>query len=72
VHPDFQGRGIGAKLLARICGLADDSSQDVYLEATPAGLELYQKAGFESLGKITLFDGEYSLTCMLRKPGSAS
>jgi ribosomal protein S18 acetylase RimI-like enzyme len=72
VHPDFQGRGIGGELLDRICSLADDSSQDVYLEATPAGLKLYQKAGFESLGEITLFDGEYSLTCMLRKPGPAS
>jgi ribosomal protein S18 acetylase RimI-like enzyme len=72
VHPDYQGRGIGGKLLARICSLADDSCQDVYLEATPAGLKLYQKAGFEGLGRMTLFDGEYSLTCMLRKPVSGS
>jgi ribosomal protein S18 acetylase RimI-like enzyme len=72
VHPDFQGQGIGVRLLAEICGLADSSNQDVYLEATPAGLRLYQKTGFESLGEITIFEGEYSLTCMLRKPASAS
>jgi ribosomal protein S18 acetylase RimI-like enzyme len=72
VHPDFQGQGIGRELLAEICNLADKSSQDVYLESTPAGLKLYQKTGFESLGYIAFFDGEYSLTCMLRKPKLAA
>lgn len=72
VHPDFQGQGIGSKLLAEVCILADRWSQDIYLEATPAGLKLYQNTGFESVGEITLFDGEYCLTCMMRKACLAS
>jgi ribosomal protein S18 acetylase RimI-like enzyme len=71
VHPDFQAQGIGSKLLAEICHLADSSSQDVYLESTPVGLKLYQNTGFESLGVI-FFEGEYCLTCMLRKADLAS
>jgi predicted N-acetyltransferase YhbS len=72
VHPDFQYQGIGRKLLAEVCSLADESSQDIYLESTPTGLKLYQNTGFESLGSIALFGGEYSWTWMLRKPKLAA
>lgn len=71
VHPDFQAQGIGRKLLAEVCRLVDESSQDFYLESTPVGLKLYQNAGFESLGNI-FFEGEYCLACMLRKANLAS
>jgi len=70
VHPDYQGRGIGSKLLAEICRLADKDSQDVYLESSPSGTKLYSNAGFESVGEIDLLEGRYVLACMLRKAGS--
>jgi ribosomal protein S18 acetylase RimI-like enzyme len=72
VHPDYQGQGIGSNLLAEICNLADKSSQDIYLESTPAGLRLYQKTGFESLETWELFDRGYRLTFMLRKSSPVS
>ena len=71
VHPAYQAQGIGSKLLAEVCHLADKSSQDFYLESTPVGMKLYRNAGFESLGNI-FFGGEYCLTCMLRKADSDS
>jgi len=70
VHPDYQGRGIGSKLLAEICRLADEVGQDVYLESSPAGTKLYLNAGFVRVGDIDLQEGRYVLACMLRKAGS--
>jgi ribosomal protein S18 acetylase RimI-like enzyme len=70
VHPDYQGRGIGTRLLAEICCLADKAGQDVYLDASPAGTKLYLNAGFEKVGEIDIQDGRYVLACMLRKAGS--
>jgi ribosomal protein S18 acetylase RimI-like enzyme len=72
VHPDFQRQGIGSKLLAEVCKLADESGQDIYLESTPAGLKLYQNTGFVSLESVELFDGEYCVTSMLRKSSPVS
>jgi len=73
VDPKFQGRGIGLKLLEYGFRIVDKSGQDLYLESTPGGKRLYQKAGFETLDSLdlssfNLLDGEYTLTAMLRKP----
>lgn len=68
VHPSQQGRGIGRKLLDAICELADKAGQDVYLEASPAGRRLYEKAGFEVLQEKTLLGGPGpDMTAMLRR-----
>jgi GNAT superfamily N-acetyltransferase len=69
VHPEYQGRGIGSRLLSKICVLADKTGQDVYLEATPAGTKLYLNAGFQPVGDISFLDGEYVIICMLKKAG---
>lgn len=65
VHPEYQGRGIGRRLLAEICALASEAAQRVYLESSPAGTKLYLNAGFEEIGRIEFLDGQYILTCML-------
>jgi len=70
VHPDHQRRGIGSKLLAEVCRLADKDCQDVYLESSPSGAKLYLNAGFERIGEIDLLEGRYVVACMLRKAGS--
>jgi GNAT superfamily N-acetyltransferase len=70
VHPDYQGRGIGSRLLAEVCRLADKAGQDIYLESSPVGTKLYLNAGFERIGNIDLQEGQYVLACMLRKAGS--
>lgn len=71
VHPEYQGRGIGSKLLVEICALASKAGQRVYLESSPAGTKLYLNAGFEEIGKIEFLDGQYVLICMLWKADSA-
>lgn len=70
VHPDYQRRGIGSRLLAEVCSLTDKAGQDVYLESSPSGMKLYLNAGFDRIGEIDLLDGNYILGCMLRKGGS--
>lgn len=70
VRPDYQGRGIGSRLLAEIRTLANKANEDVYLEASPAGTKLYLNAGFEKIGEIEILEGQYVLGCMLRKAGS--
>ena len=69
VHPEYQGRGIGSRLLAEICTRANTANEDVYLEASPAGTKLYLNAGFEKIGEIEILKGQYVLGCMLLKAG---
>jgi GNAT superfamily N-acetyltransferase len=71
VHPDYQRRGIGTKLLAEVCSLADKVGQDIYLESSPRGTKLYLNAGFDRIGDIEMLDGAYVIVCMLRKAGAA-
>ncbi|KAK4053094.1 hypothetical protein OIV83_001829 [Microbotryomycetes sp. JL201] len=56
VLPQYQGRGIGSKLLQEVIDLADATtpSTPIYLEASKEGAPLYAKRGFEAVG-----DSEY-------------
>jgi hypothetical protein len=48
---------------------ADQAEEDVILEASPAGINLYRSCGFTLLEKITLDDeGKIEFTVMLRHP----
>jgi ribosomal protein S18 acetylase RimI-like enzyme len=67
VDPDYHGQGIAKRLLQKLCEIADEARQDIYLESTTAARTLYKNAGFEVLGELVLLDGEYLLTSMLRK-----
>lgn len=69
VHPACQGRGIGKRLLNRAMREADKVGQDVILEASTAGINLYRSCGFTLLEKILLDDeGKLEFTVMLRHP----
>ncbi|KAL3131280.1 hypothetical protein ABBQ38_000574 [Trebouxia sp. C0009 RCD-2024] len=46
VRPDMQRQGLGGLLLAAMCSVADEERKWCYLEATHAGIGLYQKHGF--------------------------
>lgn len=70
VHPEYQGLGIGSRLLAEICALPKKSGHGVYLESSPAGTKLYLNAEFEEIGSIGFMNGQYVLTCMLWKADS--
>jgi ribosomal protein S18 acetylase RimI-like enzyme len=48
--PRAQGQGAGTALLAHGCEMADREGLEAYLEASPSGLKLYEKYGFEKVG----------------------
>jgi len=68
VHDDWQGKGIGSKLLAAALDLADNWFNLNRIELTvfadnEAGLQLYKRCGFEIEGthkNYAFRDGEYA------------
>ncbi|KAJ3558634.1 hypothetical protein NPX13_g9671 [Xylaria arbuscula] len=48
----YHGRGLGAALLYPVLEIADKEGLTAYLEATQAGLKLYQNLGFETVDKL--------------------
>jgi ribosomal protein S18 acetylase RimI-like enzyme len=72
VDPEYQGHGIARRMMQKLCELADEAGQDIYLESTTAGLPLYKRAGFEVLGELSMLDGEYLMSSMLRKPKTSA
>lgn len=57
VHPDYRQRGIGRALLTRcISCLQAQSVRCLKLDATPAGLPLYQSLGFETEWALTRWE----------------
>lgn len=52
VHPDYQGKGLGSRLLKHGLDLADAEGRVVYIEATAAGYPVYAKLGFEEIDAI--------------------
>ena len=68
VDPFFQGRGMGAALLKHAARRFDEAGETAYLEATnPKSVGLYERAGFELLGRIQQGDSP-TLFPMLRRP----
>ena len=71
VHPEFQRKGVGTKLLDWGLERARERGQKVYLEATEFGIALYINKGFKELGEIVLGDREVVLPCMIWDPATA-
>ncbi|KAJ5621039.1 acyl-CoA N-acyltransferase [Penicillium lagena] len=65
VNPLYQRRGIGSMLMQWACEEADKAHRDGILLASPAGIQLYTKFGFEKVGEVRTAKG--SLHSMLRK-----
>lgn len=67
VYPDCEGRGVGTRLLQAALQEAESRGFGcAFAECTgPASRRLHEKAGFKSIGSISvsrfLFDGEYPL-----------
>jgi ribosomal protein S18 acetylase RimI-like enzyme len=72
VDPEYQGQGVGKRLLQRGLEAVDKADQTVFLEATNAGSKLYLNAGFEVLEEFSLLDGRYKLGVMIRHPKQTS
>ena len=67
VHPEFQKKGIARSIVDAITTLARERHQDVYLVSSPAGMRLYETAGFEKLKDFDVLGGRYLYTSMLFK-----
>jgi GNAT superfamily N-acetyltransferase len=68
VGPASQGRGVGSELLRAMLDACDSDQVLAYLEATsPRNVALYQRHGFEALGRIQVADCP-AIVPMLRRP----
>lgn len=75
VSKTHQRQGLGALLLEEGLALADRDNARTYLEASPAGLKLYQKHGWKDIDQFVLDlklyggKGTHTEICMTREPG---
>ncbi|GLA38555.1 hypothetical protein AnigIFM63309_005852 [Aspergillus niger] len=65
-HPQFNGRGIGSRLLRWGLDRADEKGVPTFLASTPAGRPLYEKYGFEAVEEYEVIPG-YFQASMLRE-----
>ncbi|KAI5867563.1 acyl-CoA N-acyltransferase [Durotheca rogersii] len=65
VHPDHQRQGLGSKMLERVCEEIDRLGWPAFVMASPAGVRLYAKFGFDIVGRVETSEGEF--TSMLRQ-----
>ncbi|MDX2272460.1 MAG: GNAT family N-acetyltransferase [Cyanobacteriota bacterium] len=69
VHPDYQGQGIGKKLLKPILKLSEQQGIPCCLEtSTLAAMRFYQRQGFAQTVRLHLNDEELSYWQMERSP----
>ena len=77
VNPKYQGHGVGAKLLKVVTDDADRQRIPCWLFARPAGLKLYERVGFVTVGITSMDDPEDNFVCpethsMIRLPNKLS
>ena len=66
VLPAYRGRGVALTLIKRGLELVDHAGEDVFLEATPVAVKLYEQQGFARIGDLEIPDG-YHMPIMLRR-----
>ena len=68
VEPNAQGRGLGGALMRHATARADEDGRLAYLESSNSrNISLYERHGFEVMGKIQIGAGPL-VTPMLRRP----
>ena len=73
VSPDHQRHGIGSLLLKEGLAIADKANARTYLEASSAGVGLYQRHGWKVIDKLQIDlaafggSGKHSETFMIRE-----
>lgn len=70
-HEEHQGRGAGKMLMRYGVEQADKMQADIYVEASPPGVPLYQRFGFKEVGRVTVLDGLHTELFMFRESPSA-
>ena len=68
----YKGRGVGSKMLKRACEIADETGDDVFVQANESAIGFYEKFGFKNEGEV-LMPGEvkYLETLMVRRYNKA-
>jgi len=57
VEPEFQGKGLGRRLLGHFCALVDSAGEAAYVTTDgPANVGLYEGYGFKVIREVSLFD----------------
>ncbi|KAJ5781199.1 Acyl-CoA N-acyltransferase [Penicillium paradoxum] len=67
VHPAYNGKGLGTRLLKWGIERADAQGVETYLSASPAGKPLYEKYGFRGVDIFSPYP-DYVQTAMIRAP----
>lgn len=68
VDPNYQRRGIGAKLVEQGLSMAREGGLPMVLEATVAGKGLYVKLGFKQIRKLEIEGLRDGIVTMLWEP----
>ena len=78
VHPSYHRLGLGTKLILPGLVDADRAGAQTYVEASPAGLPLYLRHGWEQVDEMVLDmrpyggDGMEHQPFLMREPGAGS
>lgn len=76
VHPDYQRKGLGSRLLRIGLDAADRDNAEAFLIATAKGAPLYSKMGFREVDRLEVNTKSYggegivSYLSMIRKPSA--
>lgn len=65
VHPSHQRQGFGSKMFERVCNEIDRLGWPAFVMASPAGVRLYAKFGFDVVGTVVTSEGAF--TSMFRQ-----
>ncbi|KPM37937.1 hypothetical protein AK830_g8614 [Neonectria ditissima] len=65
VQPDHQRQGLGYKMMERVCEEIDKLGWPAFVMASPAGVQLYAKFGFDAVGRVETSEGAF--TSMFRQ-----
>ena len=60
MHPDHQHQGLGSKMLERVCDEIDRLEWPAFVMASPAGVRLYAKFGFDVVGGVKTSEGAFT------------
>ena len=74
--PEYRRKGIGSQLLRRGLEEADEKGYESWINASPQGLALYKRHGWEEVGFVDINIGEWGgkegiidrTVCLVRKP----
>ena len=78
VHPSYHRRGLGSMLIRPGLEAADEAGAQTYIEASPSGLPLYLRHGWEQVDEMVIDMTPYGghgiahQPFLMREPGAGS